>query len=319
MNVKFVLLASLLTFILLACGGQTDSPPQSLQTPLPFDLPPTWTPSPTLNSKSSFTDVPLSTYTPVPAFDLRFYPTQDSISQLLQRFRDTLYSPDSNWIAYRESDGIRVVNPQTGKVWTLPCALFEKCDILFPVQWSEDSQFLYFAPASYGSGAPVGISLFTSVGVMDVGTGNWEKLLPDSDQFYDFAVSADNMYLAYTQSTDEHSVILAILALKDKQEQKFTLEGFFGGNIVWSPFKPRFVVQIQDITKGSSIVYFDVDANLLRYVVKEEIGDFYIHYWDENNLVHLQKAAWSDRSVSDLVLNPFTNELTIISAATPNP
>jgi hypothetical protein len=211
-----------------------------------------------------------------------------------------------------------VVNSQTAKVWTLPCALFEKCDLLFPVEWSEDSQFLYFAPASYGTGAPVGISLFTSVGVIDVKTGNWEKLLPDSHNYYDFSVSAGNAYLAYTQSTDNDSVALSILNLQSRKEQRFTLDGRHGGNIIWSPFKPRFVFQLQKPAKGSSIVYFDVDEDTLRYIVREEQCDFYIYSWDDNNLVHFQKAGWADRVISAWVLDPFANELTQISPP-PNP
>lgn len=318
MNTKFVLFVSLLMCTLLACNSQTGPLPQSLQTPSPFDLPPTWTPSPTLNSKSIFTDVPLATYTPVPILNSRFYPNQDSISQLLQRFHETLTSPDSNWVAYRESNGIRVVNPQTEKLWTLPCALFSKCDILFPMSWSSDNQFLYFAPAAYGIGAPIGISRFTAAGRIDVISGEWEKLLQDSDHYYDFSVSADNAYMAYTQSAGNDSVTLSILNLQSRKEQRFTLDGRHGGNIVWSPFKPRFVFQLQNPAKGSSIVYFDVNENILRYVVREEQSDFYIFYWDENNLVHFQKADWADRAISDWVLDPFANELTRISPP-PNP
>jgi hypothetical protein len=244
---------------------------------------------------------------------MRFYPTQDSISQLLQRFRDTLYSPDSNWIAYRESDEIRVINSQTAKVWTLPCALFDQCDILFPVQWSEDSQFLYVAAATYGIGAPIGISQFTAVGRIDVKSGEWEKLLPESDNYYDFSVSVDNEYLAYTQSTDNNSVLLSILNLQSRKEQRFTLEGRHGGNVIWSPFRPRFVFQLQNPGKGTSIVYFDVDENILRYIVRDEQSDLYIYNWDEKNLVHFQKAQWADRTISAWVLDPFANELTQIS------
>ncbi|SRR6266498_2143693 len=319
MNAKLVLLASVLLCIVSACGNQTDTLAQSSQTPFPFGLPPTWTPSPTLNSKSIFTDIPLATSTPVPILNSRFYPTQNSVSQLLQLFQGALNSPDYFWLVSQEQDGIKIVNSQTEKIWTLPCALFNKCDFLFPVSWSEDSQFLYFAPTSSGIGAPIGISQFTAIGRIDVKSGIFEKLLPDSDHYYDFSASARNDYLAYTQSTDNHSVTLSILNLQSKKEQRFTLESRYGGNIVWSPFKPRFVFQLQDPAKGSSVVYFDVEANLLRFVVKEEQSDFYFLDWDKNNLVYFQKASWADRAVSDWTLNPFTNEFTQIATQIPNP
>ena len=313
MNIKFVLLVSLLTCLLLSCGGQIDSSSPSLQTPLPFDLPPTWTPSPTLIPKSISTEIPLPTYTPVPALSSRFFPTQDSMSQLLQRFHGGLGSPDQNWMAHQEDPEIRVVNSQTEKVWTLPCDVFSNCDIIFPVEWSEDSQFLYVAAATYGIGAPIGISQFTAVGRIDVKSGQWEKLLLESDNYYDFSVSADNEYLAYTQSTDNDSVLLSILNLQSRNEQRFTLEGRHGGNIIWSLFKPRFVFQLQNPGKGTSIVYFDVDENILRYIVRDQPSDLYIYDWDEKNLVHFQKASWADRAISDWVLDPFANELTQIS------
>jgi len=149
--------------------------------------------------------------------------------------------------------------------------------------------------------------------MIDAKSGKWEMLLPDSDHYYDFTFSPDEEYLAYTQSSGDlpgdPSVTLGTLKLKNRKDQQLILDGVYGGNIVWSPFKPRFVFQIQDPENGSAIVYFDIDTNTLKYVLREEQSDLHISSWDENNVVSLQKTDWVTHLKSDWLLNPFTGEL----------
>jgi len=295
---------------LSACGSPTANfqPPQ---TSVPLTLPPTWTPSPAATAMPTFTQIP--TFTPVPAFTPLAYPTNDSLGALLERFQESLFPPRGDWAAYREPNGIKVVNAETTQKWTLPCELFDECSILFPIKWSRNGRILYFAPAPTSSGAPAGIYLFTALAMIEAKSGKWGMLLPDSDRYYDFTFSPDEEYLAYTQSSGDlpgdPSVTLGILKLKNKKDQQFILNGVYGGNIVWSPFKPRFVFQIQDPDSGSSIVYFDIDTSTLKYVLKDEQSDLYISSWEENNLVKLQKTDWVTHLKSDWLLNPFTGEL----------
>ena len=274
-------------------------------------MPPIWTPSPAATTIPTFTQIP--TFTPVPAFTPLAYPTNDALGALLERFQESLFPPRGQWAAYREPNGIKVVNAETTQVWTLPCELFDECSILFPIKWSRNGRILYFAPAPTSSGAPAGIYLFTALAMIEAKSGKWEMLLPDSDRYYDFTFSPDDEYLAYTQSSGDlpgdPSVTLGILKLKNRKDQQFILNGVFAGNIVWSPFKPRFVFQIQDPDSGSSIVYFDIDTNTLKYVLKDEQSDLYISSWDENNVVALQKTDWVTHLKSDWLLNPFTGEL----------
>ena len=274
-------------------------------------MPPIWTPSPAATTIPTFTQIP--TFTPVPAFTPLAYPTNDALGALLERFQESLFPPRGQWAAYREPNGIKVVNAETTQVWTLPCELFDECSILFPIKWSRNGRILYFAPAPTSSGAPAGIYLFTALAMIEAKSGKWEMLLPDSDRYYDFTFSPDEEYLAYTQSSGDlpgdPSVTLGILKLKNRKDQQFILNGVYGGNIVWSPFKPRFVFQIQDPDSGSSIVYFDIDTNTLKYVLKDEQSDLYISSWDENNVVALQKTDWVTHLKSDWLLNPFTGEL----------
>ena len=278
---------------------------------MPLTLPPIWTPSPAATAIPTFTQIP--TFTPVPAFTPLAYPTNDALGALLERFQESLFPPRGQWAAYREPNGIKVVNAETTQVWTLPCELFDECSILFPIKWSRNGRILYFAPAPTSSGAPAGIYLFTALAMIEAKSGKWEMLLPDSDRYYDFTFSPDEEYLAYTQSSGDlpgdPSVTLGILKLKNRKDQQFILNGVFAGNIVWSPFKPRFVFQIQDPDRGSSIVYFDIDTNTLKYVLKDEQSDLYISSWDENNVVALQKTDWVTHLKSDWLLNPFTGEL----------
>jgi len=321
MSRKILFIASLLIILLPACGSPTANS-QPLLTAAPLTVPPTWTPSPAATAIPTFTQIP--TFTPVPAFTPLAYPTNDSLGALLERFQESLFPPRGQWAAYREPNGIKVVNAETTQEWTLPCKLFEECSILFPIQWSRNGRILYFAPApSINSGSPVGIYLFTALAMIDVKSGKWEMLLPDSDRYYDFTFSPDEDYLAYTQSSGDlpgdPSVNVGILRLKNKKGQQHKLDGIFAGNIVWSPFKPRFVFQIQDPDSGSSVVYFDIDTNTLKYVLRDEQSDLYISSWDENNVVSLQKTDWVTHLKSDWLLNPFTGDLSPASATTPRP
>ena len=317
MSSKILCISSLLIMLLPACGSPTTNS-QPPQTSALLTLPPTWTPTPAATAIPTFTQIP--TFTPVPAFTPLAYPTNDSLGALLERFQESLFPPRGQWAAYREPKGIKVVNAETTQVWTLPCELFDECSLLFPVKWSRSGQILYFAPAPSNSNAPAGIYLFTALAMIDVRSGKWEMLLPDSDRYYDFTFSPDEEYLAYTQSSGDlpgdPSVTLGILRLKNKKDQQHMLAGVFGGNIVWSPFKPRFVFQIQDPENGSSVVYFDIDINTLKYVLRDEQSDPHISSWAENNLVSLQKTDWVTHLKSDWLLNPFTGEL---EPAVPSP
>jgi hypothetical protein len=317
MSRRFLFIASLFITLLPACGTfSTDSQP--LSTPVLLTLPPTWTPSPVATGIPTFTQLP--TFTPVPAFTPLAYPTNDALGALLENFQDSLFPPRGLWAAYREPKGLKVVNAQTTQVWTLPCELFDECSILFPIKWSGNGRILYFAPAPSDSGAPAGIYLFSALAMIDVKSGKWEMLLPDSDHYYDFTFSPDEDYVAYTQSSGklpgDPFVTVGILRLKNKKAQEHKLDGVFAGNIVWSPFKPRFVFQIQDPENGSSIVYFEIDTNTLKYVLRGEQSDLYISSWDENNVVALQKTDWVTHLKSDWLLNPFSGEL---EPAAPSP
>ena len=302
-----------------ACGAATGNL-QPTQTFAPLTLPPTWTPSSPATAIPTFTE--FSTFTPIPAFTPLAYPTNDSLRALLERFQETLISPNGQWIAYRDPKKIRVVNSERRRTWTLPCELFEECSILFPVKWSRNSQFLYFAPAPSDNSAPAGIYLFTAFAMIDVRSGKWEMLLPDSDHYYDFTFSPDDDYLAYAKSSGnlpgDPSVTLGFISVKNKKGEQFTLNEVYGGNIVWSPFKRRFVFQTQD-DNGSSIVYFDMETNVLKYVITDEQSDFLIHSWGENNLVAIQITDRTTHLKSNWELNPFTGELFPASRATPTP
>jgi len=317
MSRKILFIALLLIILLPACGTPTNIQP--LSTRVSLTLPPTWTPSPVATAIPTFTQIP--TFTPVPAFTPLAYPTNDSLSALLERFQESLFPPRGQWAAYREPNGIKVVNAETTQEWTLPCELFDECSILFPVKWSRNGRILYFAPAPSDSSAPAGIYLFTALAMIDVKSGKWEMLLPDSDHYYDFTFSPDEEYLAYTQSSGDlpgdASVTQGILKLKNKKGQQHRLDGVYGGNIVWSPFKPRFVFQIQDPENGSSIVYFDIVTNTLKYVLRDEQSDLYMSLWDEDNLVSLEKKDWTTHLTSHWLLNPFTGELLLASETTP--
>lgn len=302
----------ILSLILLTACGPGVSP--SLPTAAPATLPPTWTPSPPPTGLPTATDIP--TFTPVPAFTPISTPTRDSVGALSERFQDSLFSPNGRWTAYRDPDKLRVVNNDDPlRLWTLPCALFDECSTVYPVKWSRNSQMLYFAPAPVAGGAPDGISLVTALAVINVRSGRWESVLPDSDRHYDFTFSQDDGYLAYTQSSgslaEEQTVTVGALNLKDKKEpqHRYTLNGAYAGNIIWSPFRPRFVFVIHDPEAGSAVGYYDIGARFLKYALAVEPADIILSEWGQDNLVSLERKDWDTNTRAYRVLNPFSGEL----------
>jgi hypothetical protein len=163
--------------------------------------------------------------------------------------------------------------------------------------------------------------------MINVRTGRWQLLLPDSDRYYDFMFSPDNRFIAYTQSSavnsDELEVAAGFLRLKNgKVELKSTLaDEVYAGNIVWSPFKRRIVFQTQNPDTGSSVIFYDMETGVLKYVVDHEHSDFFLSTWnDGDNTVLLEKRDWVTHSRSYWLLNPFTGEQTPASVtATPGP
>jgi hypothetical protein len=105
---------------------------------------------------------------------------------------------------------------------------------------------------------------------------------------------------------------------KVEQESKLADE-VYAGNIIWSPYKRRIVFQTQNPDDGSSVVFYDLDTHVLKYVVSHEQSDFILSSWDENNMVMLEKRDWVTHLRSYWLLNPFTGEQTSVSiTATPD-
>jgi hypothetical protein len=302
---------SLFAFILLASCGPIAAPlPQA--TPAPLTLPATWTPTaPTVIP--TFTEFP--TFTPVPAFTPLATPTKNPLDVLSEHFQDSLFSPNGRWVAYRDPEKLRVVNTEDKtRVWTLPCEMFKECSTVYPVRWM-NSRILYFAPAPKEGGAPNSILPFTALARIDVRTGKWEMVLPDSARHYDFTFSPDKDFLAYTQSSgvevEEPSITVGVLSLEDtrRPKQEYIMDGTYAGNIVWSPFKPRFVFVTVDPEKGSAVGYYDVDINYLRYALDIAPRDIILSEWGRDNLVSLEIKDWQTQQREYRSLNPFTGEL----------
>lgn len=295
--------------VLASCGPIAAPPPQA--TSAPITLPPTWTPT-AATIVPTFTDIP--TFTPVPAFTPMSTPTRNPLEALSERFQDSLFSPNGKWIAYRDPEKLRVVNPETTRVWTLPCEMFRECSTVYPVRWT-NARTLYFGPAPKSGGAPDGISMLTALARIDVRTGKWELVLPDSDRHYDFAFSPEDDLLAYTQSSaegaDEPSVTVGFISLGDKkpQQQDYTTEGVYAGNIIWSPFKPRFVFVIADPMNGAGVGYYDIAASYFKYALEVAPRNIILLEWGRNNLVSLEIKDWETQQRAYQALNPFSGEL----------
>jgi hypothetical protein len=299
----------MLPVLLSACRPSAAPPP----TVTPLGLPPTWTPPVMATALPTATGIP--TFTPVPAFTPMSPPTIDPLSALSERFQDSLFSPNGKWTAYRDPEKLRVVNNDDPlHYWTLPCALFDDCSTVYPVKWARNSQTLYFAPAPKSGGAPDGIPRIGALATISMRNGKWEPLLPELDGQYDFAFSPEEDYLAYTRSggsdLEEGKVTIGVISMEDTRErQEFKMDGAYAGNIVWSPFKPRFVFAISDPANGSAVGYYDVETGFHKYALEPIPSDILISDWGPDNLVSLEKKDWDTKEKTYRILNPFTGDL----------
>ena len=307
---KIFFMGIMLPVLLSACGP-SDVP---LSTVTPIALPPTWTPPVMATAMPTASEIP--TYTPVPAFTPVSTPTRDPLSVLRERFQDSLFSPNGRWTAYRDPDKLRVVNSDDPlRYWTLPCAMFDDCSTVYPVKWSKNSQTLFFAPApTSGGGTPDGISLVSALATINMRDGKWAPMLEDSKGGYDFAFSPEEDYLAYAEASpadaEERKVTIGVISMEDtRKRQEFKMDGVYAGNIIWSPFKPRFVFLIYDPDKGSAIGYFDVETGFHKYALENIPADLMISDWGPDNLVSLEKKDWDTKEKTYRILNPFTGEL----------
>jgi hypothetical protein len=305
---KFASLALLLV-MLAACAPNAGPQP----TAPPATLPPTWTPSPQATGLPTSTEIP--TFTPVPAFTPLSTPTRDSVGALSERFQDSLFSPNGRWTAYRDPDKLRVVHSEDPlRYWTLPCALFDECSTIYPIKWSRNSQILYFAPAPAAGGAPTGLYLVTALATLDVRSGEWDLLLPDSNRHYDFSFSPGDEYLVYAQSSgslaEEQTITLGIVNMEDpRQRQEYTMDGVYAGNFIWSPFKPRFVFSIYDPQQGSIVGYYDIETGFLKHAIELEGTDILLLDWGQDNLVSIEVKDRGTSTQTYRQLNPFSGEL----------
>lgn len=96
------------------------------------------------------------------------------------------------------------------------------------------------------------------------------------------------------------------------------MEGAYAGNIIWSPFKPRFVFLIRDPEKGSAVGYYDVATGFSKYALDFQPADILILDWGPDNLVSIEKKDWDTNAKSYRTLNPFSGEL-IGSLLSPTP
>lgn len=298
--------------LLASCGPMPVSTPQATATPQV--LPATWTPSLAPTGIPTFTDLP--TFTPVPPIALPASPTHDFLSVVAARFSNFLPSPTGQWIAEREAAKLLVKSQNSRRVWTLPCELFDDCSAVFPIRWSDDGTILYFAPTPTTGNAPRDMPLVTALATIDVTTGRWQPLLQESDRHYDFTFSPDDEHIAFTQSSAydsaEPSVSVGILRLKNKKiDGVQTLrDETFAGDIVWSPYKTRIVFQMRD-PEGSSVVFYDLETRLIKYVLRDEQADLDLSVWnDADNTVMLETRDWQTRRRSYWHLNPFTGQMT---------
>ena len=300
---------ALLLVLLPACGPIVSPQP----TAAPATLPPTWTPAPQPTGLPTATELP--TFTPVPAFTPLSTPTSDSVGALSERFQDSLFSPNGRWTAYRDPDKLRVVNNDDPlRYWTLPCTLFEECSTVYPIKWSRSGRILYFAPAPVSGGAPSGLYLVTALATIDIRSGEWKILLPESDLHYDFSFSPDEDYLAFTQSSgseaEEPTVSVGVVSMEDPRERvQYTMDGTYAGHFVWSPYKPRFVFTIYGSQNESIVGYYDIETDFLKHALVIEQADVIPLDWGLDNLVSLEIKDRVTRSSTFRQLNPFSGEL----------
>jgi len=158
---------------------------------------------------------------------------------------DAIISPKSNWASVAcESDKNQklIVKNRTGKVYVLQLTDFlpnEFKDLdggqgnLFPIEWTNDEQFLFFYPMINVSGWGPCYLGYRSLGLfrLSLADGTVTTVLPSQGDlvWYDFSFSPNGRYLAYANEKPH------VLDLRTGENYSIKVSEEISGDLVWSP------------------------------------------------------------------------------------
>ena len=256
---------------------------QATNTPVPVQ---TQTLRPTL----TFTPSATPTRTPFPTPKTQAYPfptqTLDPTAVAITQNSNTyfaLLSPDRNWVAVidyevqvKEIDGIRL--------WHLACDIFDKrgCQGIGILRWSEDSQYLYYVPITFGE-RTFGHYETSSLARLNIHTGHSEKLLNDTYEeisFYEFEISPDNDLLAYADGVHPEKVFVVNLKSKKENAIDLAFEPDFITHVIWQDnshlllnmgYLQSYLITQLNIKTGEQRTIISDDTNF--YIIEDIVDE----------------------------------------------
>jgi len=250
-----------------------------------------------------------------------------------------LISPDENWLAAGCSyEKFFVSNRDGARYWEIPLKVPSYDDPTFfssfsnanPVQWSNESRYLYFhlhhvyepsfvSPHWYDID-PIPNELF----VMDTSTGEWHALTPAANLFSFSPTGRRLLFISvdYFQFENIASFIdITVLDLQTGEEVKYSLTDYLVADyVVWSEDGTQAffsaerglpvyfsedphtysIYRIDMLSQTMSMVYTFPDSENIIYTAD---------YMDDENLLVLNSENHTTDTIETLYLDPNTGEL----------
>ena len=219
-------------------------------------------------------------------------------------------SPRSNSGVVDPSKGYTtVINHDLSQTWIISHEGLDWRDIQQPslstYRWSADGSYLYLVPFTYPGASGFNASSFfggdSVLYRLNLGSGEFETILPESGNFSSFALSPDDQILAYV-TMDEQGVVY-LRNMDTGEETAYPLDGDFvnTGAFVWTPDSNQviFASAIEgwlENKAGISIVKITLRPNHIQVILNNDprllipwthFEDGEYEYWRENGILNL--------------------------------
>lgn len=215
-------------------------------------------------------------------------------------------SPNGDWIAAicdPQNTGetiTKIIKSDSSKEWTVSFAETYGKDLderyyhggrllayLAPYKWSDDGQYLYLGAhlELFGDGPNLSS---TADGLLriNLSNGNVEDLITYSVGGFEFQVSPNEKYLAYTWNN------IHLVDLKSKKETQISIpdKHFDLGFLAWSPDSKKLVFttvkeeQWYEQDEGFTLYLYDFESRSLKKLIEDDMNFLSEHKWISNTV-----------------------------------
>lgn len=255
-------------------------------------------------------------------------------------------SPDKKWLlldcgTFKDrADNKMIVGNRSGTKWELKLVDFSVPQVsiestplgsIYPVHWSPDGAYLYFASYAGWEGGGTCFYGFGPRGLfrLDLLTGKTSAIVPllPSTDYGDYRISfsPNGRRLAYSKSYRKGGNSFDLLDLRSGEKTTFPTEDD-NGDFTWSPdgaslaystslctFDPQIVIR--------SFIKILTIADLSTRTIAQSNTDFLtIQGWSpEDNLLTIERESYGDGANQPTTLSVDPNKSIVISSASPTP